>query len=103
MEPQPSVPDFVGVSLGAAVLARFAEAARASAVWRERDDPPRSVPGVGAVVSATLIAELPELGRLSSKVAVPVSGREIVGEVSRKGVLQHAPTSARGGSTHTPR
>lgn len=45
----------------------LAAAVEASAVWRQRDDLLRSVPGVGPVVSATLIAELPELGRLSGK------------------------------------
>jgi transposase len=40
---------------------------RASAVWREKDDLLRSVPGVGPVVSRTLLAELPELGRLNRK------------------------------------
>jgi len=35
--------------------------------WRERDELLRSVPGVGPVLSTTLMAELPELGRLSSK------------------------------------
>jgi transposase len=39
----------------------------ASAGWRARDDRLRSVPGVGPVVSATLLAELPELGTLGRK------------------------------------
>jgi transposase len=39
-------------------------ALRSSPLWRERDDLLRGVPGVGPVLSATLIAELPELGRL---------------------------------------
>ena len=38
---------------------------RASPLWRERDDLLRSVPGVGPVVSLTLVADWPELGRLS--------------------------------------
>ena len=42
-------------------------AIRGSAVWREKDDLLRSVPGVGPVVSRTLLAELPELGRLNRK------------------------------------
>jgi transposase len=42
-------------------------AVRASAVWRERDDLLRSVPGVGPVVATTLLAELPELGTLDRK------------------------------------
>jgi transposase len=38
---------------------------RASPLWREHDDLLRSVPGVGPVVALTLVADLPELGRLS--------------------------------------
>lgn len=40
---------------------------RRSPVWKEKDDLLRSVPGVGRVVSATLMAELPELGQLDRK------------------------------------
>lgn len=42
-------------------------AIRNSPAWREKDDLLRSVPGVGRVVAATLIAELPELGQLNRK------------------------------------
>ncbi len=42
-------------------------AIRESSVWREKDELLRSVPGVGPRVSATLLADLPELGTLSSK------------------------------------
>jgi transposase len=42
-------------------------AVKASPLWRVKDDLLQSVPGVGRVVSLTLLAELPELGRLSSK------------------------------------
>jgi transposase len=42
-------------------------AVKASPAWRVRDDLLQSVPGVGRVVSLTLLAELPELGRLSHK------------------------------------
>jgi transposase len=38
-----------------------------NAVWREKDDLLRSVPGVGPVLSCTLLAELPELGVLNRK------------------------------------
>ncbi len=38
-----------------------------SPVWRAKDDLLRSVPGVGPVVSCTLLGELPELGTLSHK------------------------------------
>jgi transposase len=40
---------------------------RQSSAWREDDDLLQSVPGVGPVLATTLIAELPELGRLNRK------------------------------------
>src|SRR5687767_11484735 len=40
---------------------------RRSPAWRERDDLLQSVPGVGRVLSLTLLADLPELGRLSRR------------------------------------
>lgn len=39
----------------------------ATTVWRERAQLYRSVPGVGPRLTATLLAELPELGRLNRK------------------------------------
>lgn len=42
-------------------------AIRCSPVWREKDDLLKGVPGVGRVLALTLIAELPELGRLTRK------------------------------------
>lgn len=42
-------------------------AIQASPVWRTKDDLLQSVPGVGRVLSLTLLAELPELGRLSRR------------------------------------
>lgn len=42
-------------------------ALKASPVWRERDDLLRSAPGVGPVLSLTLLAQLPELGTLNRK------------------------------------
>ena len=38
-----------------------------SPVWRETEDLLRTVPGIGAVVAATLLAELPELGTLERR------------------------------------
>ena len=38
---------------------------RSSPLWREREDLLRAVPGVGPVLCATLLADLPELGALS--------------------------------------
>ena len=43
------------------------KAIRSSALWQVKDDILQSTPGVGPVVSATLIAQLPELGQLNRK------------------------------------
>jgi transposase len=43
------------------------QAIRGSSLWREQEDVLRSVPGIGSVVSATLLADLPELGKLGRK------------------------------------
>ena len=40
---------------------------RKSPLWRERDNLVRSIPGVGPVLSLTLLVELPELGTLDRK------------------------------------
>jgi transposase len=40
---------------------------KAFPAWRERDDLLRSVPGVGPVLSLTLLAQLPELGQLNRR------------------------------------
>ena len=45
----------------------LSQAVRSSSLWREREDLLRSVPGIGPVVSVTLLAELPELGTLGRK------------------------------------
>jgi transposase len=38
-----------------------------SPIWREQEDLLKSVPGIGPVISRTLLAELPELGKLNRK------------------------------------
>jgi transposase len=43
------------------------EALRKSPLWREQEDLLRSVPGVGRIMATTLLAELPELGKLNRK------------------------------------
>jgi transposase len=43
------------------------DAVRSSPAWRDKEDLLASVPGVGPVISRTLIAELPELGQLNRK------------------------------------
>jgi transposase len=45
----------------------LAEALRQSPVWREKDELLRSVPGIGPVLTTTLLANLPELGTLTHK------------------------------------
>lgn len=45
----------------------LAHAIRESPVWREKEELLRSVPGVGPVLSTTLLANLPELGTLTGK------------------------------------
>jgi transposase len=42
-------------------------AVRKSSVWREQEDLLRSVPGIGPVSARTMLAELPELGKLNRK------------------------------------
>lgn len=49
------------------VTGEVARAIEASPVWRATDDLLQSAPGVGPVVSATLLGELPELGTLTHK------------------------------------
>ena len=40
---------------------------RQSSIWQENEDLLRTVPGIGPVISRTLLAELPELGQLNRK------------------------------------
>jgi len=42
-------------------------AVQASPIWRAHDELLRSVPGIGPVITRTLLAELPELGTLTRK------------------------------------
>lgn len=49
------------------VTGELAAQIEASPVWRAQDDLLRSVPGIGPIVSAVLLGELPELGTLSHK------------------------------------
>jgi len=54
--------------------ADLAAAVRESPAWREKEDLLRSVPGVGPVLSLTLLAELPELGRMSRREVAKLVG-----------------------------
>jgi transposase len=50
------------------------EAVQASPAWREREDLLRSVPGIGPTTAYTLLADLPELGRLHRKAIAALVG-----------------------------
>jgi transposase len=50
------------------------DAVRGSPAWREKEDLLVSVPGVGPVISRTLIAELPELGQLGRREIAALAG-----------------------------
>ena len=55
--------------------ARLKELVHENPLWRVKEALLQSVPGIGDVVSRTLIAELPELGKLSRRqIASPVGG-----------------------------
>jgi transposase len=47
---------------------------RGSPAWRAADDLLQSVPGIGGVTARTLIAEMPELGRLDRREAAALVG-----------------------------
>jgi len=47
---------------------------KASPAWREREELLRTVPGVGPVLSRTLLADLPELGQLSRRAIAKLVG-----------------------------
>jgi transposase len=49
-------------------------AVRASPAWRAQEDLLRSVPGVGPVLSATLLADVPELGTLTRQQVAALVG-----------------------------
>jgi transposase len=49
------------------VEAKIAKRLKQNKVWREKDNLLRSVPGVGAVLAMTLLADLPELGSLNRR------------------------------------
>jgi transposase len=50
------------------------DAVRGSPAWREKEDLLTSVPGIGKTIARTLIAQLPELGRLGRKQIAALAG-----------------------------
>jgi len=69
------------------------ELIRESPLWRERDELLRSVPGVGKVLSSTLLAHLPELEHLIANRLPPY----------RKQIAALAPFNRDSGSLHGSR
>lgn len=57
-----------------AVEEELESAIQKSRVWEARDELLRSMPAIGPVTSSTLIARVPELGRLSSKAIAALIG-----------------------------
>jgi len=53
---------------------RFRKLLRSTPAWREKDDLLQSIPGIGPIVSCTLLAQLPELGRLNRKKIAALAG-----------------------------
>lgn len=47
---------------------------RGTPVWRDKEDLLASVPGIGKTIARTLLAELPELGRLNPKQIAALAG-----------------------------
>lgn len=50
------------------------DAVRGSPVWREKEELLSSVPGIGKVISRTMLAELPELGTLDRRQIAALAG-----------------------------
>ncbi len=57
-----------------AIESEIDDAMRGSPAWREKEDLLASVPGVGKTIARTLIAELPELGRLDRRAIAALAG-----------------------------
>ena len=69
---------------------------RGSPAWRAADDLPTSVPGLGDVTSRTLIAELPEPGRLDRRRIAALVG---IAPVNRDSGQMRGHRSIAGGRT----
>jgi transposase len=72
----------------------LAEAIQASPVWRANDDLLRTIPGIGPVVSRTLLAEFPELGTLTRQEVAALGG---VAPMNRDSGRQRGRRSIAGG------
>lgn len=70
---------------------------RNSPLWREREDLLRSVPGVGPVLCATLLAGLPELGRLNRREIAALVG---IAPINRDSGTMRGRRTVWGGRAH---
>lgn len=70
---------------------------KCSATWRLKDDVLQSVPGIGAVVSISLLAELPELGKLNRQQISKLVG---VAPLNRDSGQQRGTRHIYGGRAH---
>lgn len=70
---------------------------RQSPLWREKEQLLRSVPGVGPVLSLTLLAELPELGKLNRRQIAALVG---VAPLNRDSGSLRGRRSVWGGRSH---
>jgi len=75
----------------------LAEAIQRSPVWREKEQLLRSVPGVGPVLTSTLLAHLPELGTLTQKQIAALVG---VAPFNRDSGTLRGKRTVWGGRTH---
>src|ERR1051325_400078 len=67
-------------------------------VWREQDELVRTVPGVGPVMSLTLLGSLPELGRLTRKqIAALVGGAPVARDSGKRRGRRHTAGGGRPG------
>lgn len=73
------------------------ELIRRTPAWRERDDLLRSVPGIGSVISYTLVADLPELGQLTRREIAKLVG---IAPVSRDSGTLRGRRFVQGGRAH---
>src|SRR5260221_8497047 len=79
---------------------QLADLIRDTPLWRERDELLRSVPGVGKVLSSTLLAHLPELGALNRKQIAALAG---LAPFNRDSGSLHGSRCIWGGRAHDPR
>ncbi len=79
---------------------RLEEAVRRSPAWQAQDELLRSIPGIGPVVSRTLLASLPELGTIDGGQAAALAG---LAPFARDSGTMRGPRAIRGGRAEVRR